>query len=76
MVELPRNPMVRAVPRVAAAVLTRLLLSKTVAKSRSGRWSSRDTNLALWWPIFTRCSRHYLGKAMKAVSEGKEKKAA
>ena len=36
-VEFPRKLIVNAVPRAAAAVLTRLLPSNTLARSRSGR---------------------------------------
>ena len=58
-----------AVPRAAAAVLTRLLLSRTVASNRSGRAISCSTSLALRRPMLMRCSSLALERAMKAVSE-------
>ena len=63
-----------AVPRAAAAVLTRLLLSSTVARSLSGRCTSRETNLAVELPLLARFVRWARDKAIKAVSE-EEKKA-
>ena len=43
---LPINSTTRTVARAAAAVLTRLLLRRTVARNRSGCWSIRETRPA------------------------------
>ena len=62
-----------AVANAAAAVLTRLLLRSTVARSFSGRSSRRDTRPASGLPKFSRYRRRTRGKAMKAVSEAEKK---
>ena len=63
----------KAVARAAAAVFTRLLLSKTVASSLSGRSISLATRRAPGLPVFTRCMRRTRDRATKAVSEPEKK---
>ena len=60
------------VARAAAAVLTKLLPRRTVAKNRSGRWMMWDTRSALGRPVRTRCISRALGRAMNAVSDAEK----
>ena len=70
---LPMISTISTVARAAAAVLTRLLLRRTVAKKRSGRRMRAETRWAPRFPVFWRWSRRALGRALKAVSDAEKK---
>jgi hypothetical protein len=63
----------RAVARAAAAVFTKLLPSRIVDRSFSGRSIMLATRLAPLTLVTTRCSTLILCKAIKAVSELEKK---
>ena len=62
----------RTVARAAAAVFTKLLPRRTVAKNRSGRWIMWETRSAPGRPLRTKCIRRALGRAMNAVSDAEK----
>ena len=62
-----------AVARAAAAVLIKLVPSKTVERSLSGRSIIRATRLAPLAPVLIRCSSLIRWRERKAVSELQKK---